>query len=311
MTNRQSGVALITILLIVALLTAIVSRVSLSTEVWLRQVQNSNALAQARQATQAAQIWVMSILDDDNPDYDGKTDDWAQPIVPIPIAWGEVYGWIEDMQGGFNLNNLVDNEGKLNGVAMLQFETLLKSLDLDPGIAQSVADWIDPDSEMSGSAGAEDIYYLSLNSPYLAGNRPIQDINELRLVRGLDQEAWNTLRPHVTALPERTTVNINTTSAEVLAAVVYDPDKQQGNLLGEARRWLADVESQPFSSLEDFTAMLGDNINSQGLSSIGISSSFFKAHTQISFGNVEYRMLTLYHREAGRSRILQHSRELF
>lgn len=311
MKRRQAGVALITILLIVAFLTAIVIRLSLSTEVWLRQVQNSNALAQARQATQAAQIWVMSILDDDSSDYDGRTDDWSRPIVPIPVAWGEVYGWIEDMQGKFNVNNLVDDEGRLNTVAIQQFERLLSSLDLDPGLAQAVSDWIDPDSETSGPAGAEDLYYLNQQDPYLAGNRPLQDLNELKLVRGMDLETWNKLSPHVTALPEQTTVNVNTTSPEVLAAVLYDPENQQPNLLGEARRWLADVETEPFASIEEFTQITGEQIDSRGLSLIGVSSSFFRAHTQINFGNVEYRMLTLYQREGGRSRILQHSREIF
>lgn len=308
---RQTGVALITILLMVAFLTAIVSRLSLSTEVWLRQVQNSNSLAQARQATQAAQIWVMSILDDDNMDYDGQTDNWAQPIVPIPVAWGEVYGWIEDMQGKFNVNNLVDEEGRLNTVAMLQFERLLSSLDLEPGIAQAVADWIDPDSQSSGPAGAEDLYYLGLRNPYLASNRPLLEISELKLIRGMDRETWNRLIPHITALPGQTTVNINTTSPEVLAAVLFDPENQQLNLLSEARRWLADVETEPFASIEEFTQMAGNRINPPGLSLIGVSSSYFRAHTQINFGNVEYRMLTLYQREGGRSRILQHAREIF
>jgi general secretion pathway protein K len=310
-TARQSGVALITVLLMVALLTAIVSRLSLSTEVWMRQVQNSNALAQARQATQAAQIWVMSILDDDDTDYDGNTDNWAQPIVPIPVAWGEVYGWIEDMQGGFNVNNLIDDEGNLNTVSMLQFERLLSSLELDPGIAQSIADWIDADSESSGPGGAEDLYYLSQEAPYLASNRPVLDLNELKLVRGMDQEVWNKLTPHISALPIATTVNINSTSPEVLAAMILDPQNQQVNLLSQTRRWLDDVETVPFTSMEEFTEMVGDQVNPEGLRSIGVSSSFFRAHTQINFGNVEYRMLTLYQREGRRSRILQHSREIF
>jgi general secretion pathway protein K len=291
-TARQSGVALITVLLMVALLTAIVSRLSLSTEVWMRQVQNSNALAQARQATQAAQIWVMSILDDDDTDYDGNTDNWAQPIVP-------------------NVNNLIDDEGNLNTVSMLQFERLLSSLELDPGIAQSIADWIDADSESSGPGGAEDLYYLSQEAPYLASNRPVLDLNELKLVRGMDQEVWNKLTPHISALPIATTVNINSTSPEVLAAMILDPQNQQVNLLSQTRRWLADVETEPFTSMEEFTEMVGDQVNPEGLRSIGVSSSFFRAHTQINFGNVEYRMLTLYQREGRRSRILQHSREIF
>lgn len=304
----QRGVALITVLLIVAVLTAIVSRLSLSSEVWLRQVENGKALAQADQGSRAAQQWIKYILEEDTNIYDGYTDIWAQPLPPIPVGWGYLYGWMEDMQGGFNLNNLIDDEGKLDGTAMQQFERLLQIVGLNTGIAQAVVDWIDPDGGTSGPAGAEDIYYMNLEPAYMAANRPLEDISELRLVRGIDAEAWRRLEPHVSALPRGTRVNVNTTTPETLAAMVTEWGAVDV-ALALAQRWTAQVQTNPFATLEIFAdEALGsrDNIPS-GLS---VTSQYFLAHTQLGFDQIEYRMATLYQRDGGRASIVRHNREL-
>lgn len=308
--KNQTGVALVTVILILALLTAIVSRISLLNQIWLRQVNNSSALVQASQATQAAQIWVGTILEDDNDNYDARTDDWAQPMIPIPIAWGEMYGWVEDMQSRFNLNNLIDTEGKLNESAYQQFKQLLKLLDLEQGLADAVVDWIDADGAAFGPTGGEDIYYLSLKHPYLAANRPFIDEQELKMVRGFDLDVWNKLEPYITALPEQTAVNINTASAEVVAAVLYNP-QSPADIKTEAERWVAEAQINPYTSIEEFTRQYSDSLNSLAVDELVVSSSYFKAHTQMTFDSVQHRMITLYSRKAGRARILQQTRTLF
>ena len=308
--KKHNGVALITVLLIVAILTAIVSRLSFSNEIWRRQVENGSAHAQAVQATHAAQMWIDTILSQDKNSFDGMTDTWAQPVIPIPIAWGEMYGWMEDMQGRFNLNNLVNEEGKINSTALLQFENLLHQLQLNPGIAQAVADWIDPDSNTAGIDGAEDIYYIGLESPYMAANRPFVDIEELKLVRGIDLSAWNKLNPLITALPELTSINVNTASAEVLSAVLSDP-KSSINIIIEAGIWQQEAQNKPFTRIEDFINQIPKTLNLNNFTSISVSSSYFKAHTQVTFDNVEQRMVTLFHRQNGRVSIVNQSRALF
>lgn len=45
-------------------------------------------------------------------------------------------------------------------------------------------DWVDPDSTVSGRSGAEDEYYTNLEPPYRPRNGPIDNIDELRLVKG-------------------------------------------------------------------------------------------------------------------------------
>ncbi len=306
---RQRGVALITILLIVAILTAIVSRIGLSNQVWVRQVENSAALAQADLASRAAQAWVAGILEQDDNSFDAVTDLWAQPLPPLPAGWGVLFGWVEDLQARFNLNNLVDAEGKLDTLAMLQFERLLQILELNPGIAQAVADWIDADSSTAGPWGAEDVFYISLATPYFAANRPFEDTAELRLVRGVDLEVWQKLEPYVSALPESTPININTVSTEVLAAAVTEWELSgQAMLLAEV--WTAKVAQQPVEDMNIVSEqMLGDKAKPIPPGLV-LGTRFFNAHTQLSFDNVVYRMTTLYRRDQGQAVILRHNREL-
>lgn len=309
MIVRQRGVALITIMLVVAILTAIVSRIALSNQIWVRQVENSAALAQADLASRAAQTWIASILEEDDNNFDAVTEVWAQPLPPLPAGWGILFGWVEDMQARFNLNNLVDAEGKLDTLAMQQFERLLQILELNPGIAQAVADWIDADSNTAGPWGAEDVFYINLATPYFAANRPFEDTAELRLVRGIDMEIWQKLEPYVSALPESTGININTASTQVLAAAVTEWDLA-GQAILLAEEWTGEMAQQP---VEDMTIvpeqMLGDK-DKPIPPGLDLGTSYFMAHTQLSFGNVAYRMTTLYRRNQGQAVILRHNREL-
>jgi general secretion pathway protein K len=302
-------VALITVLLVVAVLTAVVSRLSLSNQLWVRQVETGHAAAQATQATRAAQHWVKLILERDGNDFDGRSDVWARPLPPMPVGWGELNGHISDQQGRFNLNNLVTPKGELNQTALERFQRLLRLLELNPGIAEAAADWIDPDSRPRGGGGAEDGYYAGRRPPYLAANRRFAAAAELRLVRGVDGEAWRALRSHVTALPQATGVNVNTATPEVLAAVItqWGPPL---NAIARGERWARRTDRQPVPRLKDFLQAAVGGDGGDANSGLTVSSEFFMAHTRLTFGSVEQRTATLYHRSQGRARVVRHRREL-
>ena len=97
---------------------------------------------------------------------------------------------------------------------------LLAQVDLSPDLADAVVDWIDGDDDLSGTSGAESAYYLSLPRPYRAANAPMVQVDELYRVRGFDSAAVARLRPYVTALRERTAINVNTASDTVIAAAL-------------------------------------------------------------------------------------------
>jgi general secretion pathway protein K len=302
-------VALITVLLVVAVLTAIVSRLTLSNEIWIRQVEGGAAMAQARQVARAAEQWVGLLLLKDDNEYDSHQDLWAQPLPPLPVGWGEIGGTVEDMQGRFNLNNLVTAKGEIDPVSLTVFQRLLRVLQLNPGIAEAAVDWIDPDSLPTGGGGAEDSYYRTRKPPYLAANQAFGVAEELRLVRGVDQEAWQALEPHVAALPEATGINVNTASAEVLAAAItqWGPPFQA---MGRAREWSKRTDRDPFADVNAFVAEAFYQEPEEGVAGITVQSDFFEAHLRATFGRVEHRLATLYRRGQGRAEIVRHRREI-
>lgn len=53
-------------------------------------------------------------------------------------------------------------------------------------VADSIVDWIDADSNSTNGDGAETSYYESLPEPYQAKNQPMETVEELRLVEGVD-----------------------------------------------------------------------------------------------------------------------------
>ncbi|MHB1273374.1 MAG: type II secretion system minor pseudopilin GspK [Rhodanobacter sp.] len=291
MRARQQGVAIVLALTVVALAALAVTAMMVSQSIWSRRVELTAEHAQARQLVQAGLDWSRAVLSDDRRtstvDYLGEP--WALRLPPIPVENGSLTGRIEDQQGKFNLNNLL-MDGKLDLAQLDHFQRLLAILGLPPTLAGSLADWIDADSEPQPQGGAEDAYYLSLPSPYLAANRPLIDVAELALVRGFDDSVRARLHPFVTALPRFTPVNVNTATPEVIAAMV------DGLSLDEARVLVARRDQAYFRNLPDFFGQLP-----QGLSvppkDLSVSSDFFLATMQVTIGAAQARGAALLDRE--------------
>ena len=148
---------------------------------------------------------------------------------------GVISGRLEDLQGRFNLNNLVTSQGTVDSHYQAQFERLLATLGLDPGIAGVVVDWLDADAETNFPNGAEDEAYAATNPPYRTPNWPITSTSELSAMSGIEAEGYRALLPYVTALPSGTTLNVNTATAPVLASLSDNIDLARATSLMEQR----------------------------------------------------------------------------
>ena len=255
--HRQRGVAIITALLVVMLAATIASYLL---------AQQSDALTRVERASERAQLglhatttleWARSALlvQQKNSIYVALSQPWAQGLVARPIDTAVATGLLRDAQSKFNINNLIDANGKRRDADLEVFTRLLKTLKLDAGLANAILDWIDRDDDVSGPNGAENSYYWSQSGTgtavagnYGAANQPILNIEELLRVKGVDDAVLRTLAPFVTALPtlngERTRVNINTTSLEVLTAMFPDVSAE---VLSETIR----VRELPFTNIAD------------------------------------------------------------
>ena len=209
---REKGVALITAMIVMALATIVAADLAWDNALDIRRTTMLLYRDQAVQVALGAENWVASILRQDLQDTetDHLAELWASELPPLPIDGGEVFGVVEDLQGRFNVNNLIDGNGEVHEESLEQFQRLLEALELDPRFAAIAADWIDPDADASFPDGAEDGIYTGINPPYRPPNQLLSNINELAALNGMDKLTFDTLAPHIVALPGRTNINVNT-----------------------------------------------------------------------------------------------------
>ena len=162
MIVRYRGVALITALLITALVGSVAASMSWDNALDVRRTMVMLYRDQAIQVAVGSEGWVQSILKDDatNSESDHLGEIWATDIPPLPIdseaVQGQIFGKIEDLQGRFNINNLIDENGKVDQPSFEQFERLLTALGLDTRLAGVAVDWLDEDQIETIPFGAED-----------------------------------------------------------------------------------------------------------------------------------------------------------
>ena len=299
--DKQRGLALITAVLVVAIVATVAASMSLGQQIWLRQAQNFNDRAQAEKVAQGALHWAILILAEDakkngNP-TDDLTEDWAQPLPPLTVEGGAVTGKIIDAQGRFNLNSLMESGGLNPSRANVAvFGRLLESLALNPQLADALVDWIDTNDQPTGTAGAEDMYYLTLQPPYRAANQSLQSVDELRLVRGFDAKTVETLRSHVSALPpQASAININTADANVLSAL-FLPALPLATAQGLVEQ--RDKNRNPFKSTAELTERASGKSPEAGVL-VGVKSNYFYVQVHTLFGRLQRSRQALIDRSAG------------
>jgi len=327
---RQRGVALITALLVTAIATIAATAMMARQQLDIRRNANIYAADQAWLFAQGLENWAVQIMQQDlnNNQIDDLGEDWATVLPPISVEGGVVSGAISDLQGRFNLNNLVDNDGVASQAEIDRLKRLFDVLDLDSNRVQAIVDWIDKDEQTTFPDGAEDNVYLGREVAYRAANRRMSSPSELLLVEGISFEDYQTLRPYVCALPKPTPINVNTAPAVVLQAVV------PGLGAGDAEQLVNERDDTPFDTIEKFrndslvkTHLSGvegasydytgvnvtatgqsGNSNNQSNSTGGLSvnSQYFLLTAAASFDRATVQMASIIAREGQRTRIIQH-----
>jgi len=293
-TRHQQGLALITAVLVVAIVATVATTLALGEQVWFRQAQNMSNRAQAESLRRGALNFAAILLARDQNQTDHLGEPWAKPLPPLPVEDGMIAFAVSDAQGRFNLNNLV-RSGKRSDNDIKMFERLLTSQGLDPGLSNALFDWLDQDNDLTSSGGAEDIDYLSLPQPYRSAGQPLQSVDELRLVKGFTTKAVEKLRPYVTALPVYTAVNVHTAPEQVLAALFTNqPAAAVLQSLLEKR------VSQPFADKSQFTNQLPAGTAPQSADQFDVKTGYFLVTIDIRYGRLQRRTEALIERTSGK-----------
>ena len=292
--KRWRGVALITALLITALAGSVAASLAWDNALDVRRTMVMMYRDQAIQVAVGSEGWVSTILRDDagssTSDHLGEV--WATDIPPLPIdseaVQGQIWGKLEDLQGRFNVNNLIDAKGEMDEPAFEQFERLLIALELDPRLASKVTDWLDTDQNEAIPDGAEDPLYSGFIPAYRTADRRISNITELAAIEGIDRVTFEILLPHVTALPGRTAVNVNTATIPVLQSLGPNIDLSLAESL---------VQERENGGFLDYSAAFESIIDPQLQPWISETTSYFQLKAVVQIDTVRVSLFTVMFRD--------------
>lgn len=239
--TNESGAALLTVLLLVAILSVIAAlmleRASLATNLAINSADR-NVARWTGFGLEAASVQRITALRQQGGRLPPVTEGNEALIWDVPLDYGSGQsgaGRITARDGSicFNVNGLVTGQKGtfvIRPLGVDQFARLANILEIDKrqarSLAESIADWIDTDAQPE-PGGAEDAYYLRQPEPYRTGAQLIHDVGELRAVRGMTDDIFAVLQPWLCALPvaELSSYNINQMMPEdypLLASLLYE-----------------------------------------------------------------------------------------
>ena len=283
--RRQQGLALLIAVLIVVIATTVAVNIAYEEKFALRKTGHIQLMDRASLYAVGLEDWAQIYLREDKKE--SKTDSldeyWATGIPGWPIEGGYLTGYMEDEQAKFNLNSVVGSE-----TAVARLRRLCNNLDIEDRFIPALQDWIDQDFDIRYPDGMEEGY-----DTYRVSNREMTDISELLLVHHVTPEIYDRLKPHITALPITSTMNVNTMSADVFQLLADEVD---------VTRFLEEREDDPFASVDEFVERMQLPIEIEGLS---VDTQYFRAHGQVVQGDRNYNLKSLIYRDnEGRTTVI-------
>lgn len=276
MIRSEKGMAVVLVMMIMALMTAMVVEFASATYTAGVALSNWRYGQRLSLAARSGVTLLAKVLSDNYGAYS-----YTYPgVVEIPVVnilkdfEGQVVVRVEDENAKFNLNSLVLPNGTLDATAYASFKRLLKNLYLHENIADRIADWTDRDREprLSGSEeGAKNAYLDSLDELYLI----------------IDPESCKKLLPLVTVYGigqvYAGTININTASTPVLMALDDDLTQELAERIERFRSLEQFKKTSDIVKVAGFEGALGQSL----MGRIAVKASNFRVISTASENRVK------------------------
>ena len=292
--RRVSGVALVSVLLVVALASAFASQMVSRQVLTVAHAQQVFHGAQAREYAFGAEAFARQLLFEDwsaDSTMDTLLEAWSLPGEPFEIEGGLIELTIVDLERRLNLNAVNQPEN------LQRLKQLMANLELDPNLADAWRDWIDWDETIYGF-GAEDEDYLMAVPPYRAANQAAASTTSMLAVKGFSSAVHERLAPYVAALPvSELKVNINTVGAEVLRALGNSPAPEAIEVMIGSPREFQNVD-------EAKTRYPGLSAGEEVLT---VASAFFEVSIRVELDGARAELISMLHRNpaSGEIRLLR------
>lgn len=309
----QGGAAILTAMLTVVLVASLASAT-----LW-QQWRSVEVEAAERSRSQSAWVlvgaldWARLILREDGRKggADHLAEPWAVPLAQArlssflaadrsdALAADEMQsaflsGQIVDLQSRLNVANLVQN-GQVDAASQLAFERLFQLLNLPEVELQTMtlllrqAQAVRPGSGLGQALRAAGANTAAAPNDANATLWP-QTVDQLAWV-GLSAPTLARLRPFIALLPVSTPVNLNTATAEVIAASVAGLELADANRLVQAR------STRHFSTLTDASEILGKAENLLNANRHSVNSRFFEVQGTLRVDQVQVQEQSVVQRD--------------
>jgi general secretion pathway protein K len=306
--REPAGVALLLTLLILTLLVVTGLELGRAVGVEANLAGNFRDLTQAAYIAQSGVEIARALIQQDDPSFDALNEQWAQFEILAYLSRqyfpeGHFAGRTIDENAKFNPNGLVDAYGMVNAKKKNQLERLLSLLGHNPEWSDALLDWLDPDDQKR-PLGAEGDYYRSQEKPYPCKNGPLDSLEEILLVKGMDPSIfWGTeerpgIRQYLTVHSDGR-ININTASVPVLMSLSPAVDQTMAQAVVDLR------QEKPFRRPDELRALSGwEAVYPQISSEISVQSNYFSAEVQGSYREARAVVQTVIKREGKKTRLL-------
>ncbi|MFL1465811.1 type II secretion system minor pseudopilin GspK [Marinobacter sp. HN1S83] len=284
--RRERGVALIMVLLAMALVVMLATGMTQQQSVRVFRAGHYLAQQQGQSVALGTEAFARQILvrdfeedKEENLMVDSLDEFWAANAAILPLDDnGVAEVQIDGLGGRINLNDLVSANGQVDPLTRDRLARLLAALGISEISVDVLIDWIDPDDQTVSAYGAEDGQYLMADPAFRSANQPFVSVTELRLIEGMTEEIYRSLRRHVTALPVTGLgINVNTATAPVLRSLHAELTQAQAESILEKR------EEERFENIQDFLALpefAGLGLKANGL---GLQTRFFEVVSRITY----------------------------
>jgi general secretion pathway protein K len=297
---RVNGVVLLSVLLVLALLSALA---------WQLMGKHSLVIAQARftftgdqslEYALGAEQFARQVLSEEwrrgGGEKDTLEDVWAQPAAPFEIDNGLLEIQVRDLHRCFNLNSLAGSNWQQN---LERLRTLMRNRNVPETLADAWRDWVDADQEIQGF-GAEDGEYLLEDPAYRTANAPAAHVSEFRLLRGVEAEHLEALGDTLCVLPStELSININTAGAEVMAAMSPNLTEPQMQAFAESPRDYDSV-AMLVSEYADLTP---------AVDALSVTSEYFEINIRAQMDNGRTELSSVLRRDPGNGEMTLVSRD--
>jgi len=289
--KRERGAALIVAMLVAAIAAAVATTLTVEGARWQAPVEGRRDHARAVSLAAAGVQWARQVLADDatHGPIDHLAEPWAFPLPATPVDGGSVEGRIEDAQARLNVNGIGGVDGNA-AIARQRLGRVLARDGVDAALVDAIADFVDPD-EAPRERGAEDATYAPTGG--VAANASLVRVGELAAVRGLTPAALARLGPDVAALPLDATVNVNTATPTVLAAILPSLDAEAIAAIVAARR------ERPYASVDDFATRNAVRTTTIETAGLGVGSRHFLVSVRARQGQAVVRAEAMIARGGG------------